>query len=571
MKTQNENNIGIIERSKSASTDTRHSPLDTSRTRRCTGKVAALPFPIRDQINQMLLDGVTYQKIADNLATLGHPGFSLQNIGRWQQSGHQQWLAERAEREDSQFCYEASLELLKTHKDPAVLCEANEITMAMQIHRALGQLYLCAPESLLTENSKIFFQLSRAVSQQLSQRTHRERLKLHAQKFSMAPESAGAQSSSYENDSTAPQSAEVTSLSHRERAGVRGKNVPELTGAPTSSKAESAAEAQAFRLSVIDKVEEVFGIKPVDSDSPDAINYGVWPPAPRNPAAQRSLENPALALDPAPTLTPHSPPSAPTPESASNQSDPTAPQSADVVSLPPFRSLALDPALTLTPHPASSAPTPEFVSNENASTAPKSADVASLSHRERAGVRGNGLHEVTSASEPANDSPTQTERVNSKSEIENPPSPIHAISRDFTANPTSGHSQLPIHNSPLPSLPVFDRFGALLDWFPRTGPNSIPAFPDPLGFDNSDGDTVCWLNPTDVSNAPPLPRAAVLNKAGEIVSWQTGPDPFSNPPSPTAIPIHSRRYNRPIAWLDESHPSHSSHLSHSQLVDSLTH
>jgi len=123
----------------------------------------------------MLLDGITYQKIADNLATLGHPGFSLQNVGRWQQSGHQQWLAERSKREDSQFCYEASLEFLKTHKDPAVLCEANEITMAMQIHRALGQLHLCAPESLLTENSKIFFQLSRAVSQQLSQRTHRER------------------------------------------------------------------------------------------------------------------------------------------------------------------------------------------------------------------------------------------------------------------------------------------------------------------------------------------------------------------------------------------------------------
>src|SRR5216684_222033 len=98
METQNQNNIDIIEPSKCTSAgcadpiDTRHSPLDTSRTRRCTGKVAALPSPSREQINQMLLDGVTYQKIADNLATLGHPGFSLQNIGRWQQSGHQQWL-----------------------------------------------------------------------------------------------------------------------------------------------------------------------------------------------------------------------------------------------------------------------------------------------------------------------------------------------------------------------------------------------------------------------------------------------------------------------------------------------
>ena len=66
--------------------------------RRATGKVAHLPKLIRDQVNQMLDDGVTFREIAKKLPDLGYPGFFYQNIQRWRSRGHQAWLREREER-----------------------------------------------------------------------------------------------------------------------------------------------------------------------------------------------------------------------------------------------------------------------------------------------------------------------------------------------------------------------------------------------------------------------------------------------------------------------------------------
>jgi hypothetical protein len=64
-------------------------------TWRHTGKVARLPKAIRDQLNQMLLDGVTYANIIKNLGEYGQ-GLTLSNLSRWKDTGHQDWLTEQA-------------------------------------------------------------------------------------------------------------------------------------------------------------------------------------------------------------------------------------------------------------------------------------------------------------------------------------------------------------------------------------------------------------------------------------------------------------------------------------------
>ena len=58
------------------------------------GKVARKPKEVRNRINNMLLDGVSY---LDIIARLGPDGTDLndENIGRWARGGYQEWLREQ--------------------------------------------------------------------------------------------------------------------------------------------------------------------------------------------------------------------------------------------------------------------------------------------------------------------------------------------------------------------------------------------------------------------------------------------------------------------------------------------
>ena len=59
------------------------------------GKVARLPEDIRNQVNEMIADGVEYSHIIDHLTQLGHPGFSPRNISNWKDGGFEDWLRHR--------------------------------------------------------------------------------------------------------------------------------------------------------------------------------------------------------------------------------------------------------------------------------------------------------------------------------------------------------------------------------------------------------------------------------------------------------------------------------------------
>jgi hypothetical protein len=65
---------------------------DTTRRRR--GKVAQLPKAIRDKINAMLEDGLTYARIIDQLSN-DVSGLTASNLSNWQAGGYQDYLRHR--------------------------------------------------------------------------------------------------------------------------------------------------------------------------------------------------------------------------------------------------------------------------------------------------------------------------------------------------------------------------------------------------------------------------------------------------------------------------------------------
>ena len=56
------------------------------------GKIARLPAQTREQVNEMLYDGLEYSRIIDWLTQQGHSGVSPKNITNWKEGGYEDWL-----------------------------------------------------------------------------------------------------------------------------------------------------------------------------------------------------------------------------------------------------------------------------------------------------------------------------------------------------------------------------------------------------------------------------------------------------------------------------------------------
>jgi hypothetical protein len=83
-------------------------------THRPKGKVARLPKHIRDEINVMIRDGLSYPAIIANLKQRGQPELltiSEQNLSNWKNGGHQRWLCEQEWREEIQEELQGALAL----------------------------------------------------------------------------------------------------------------------------------------------------------------------------------------------------------------------------------------------------------------------------------------------------------------------------------------------------------------------------------------------------------------------------------------------------------------------------
>jgi hypothetical protein len=87
----------------------RQSEIGDHKEHRHTGKVGRLPKEVRDQINQMILDGVTYKKI---ISQLGPPGVGLteNNISNWKTDGG---FDDYLEEQERLYEYRARFEFLE--------------------------------------------------------------------------------------------------------------------------------------------------------------------------------------------------------------------------------------------------------------------------------------------------------------------------------------------------------------------------------------------------------------------------------------------------------------------------
>src|SRR3954470_14104355 len=84
------------------------------------GKIARLPRAIRDQVNNMLRDGVSYPEIRRKLLDMGHSQFediSEKNISNWNAAGHRRWLQEQEWRDDMQQTRAEALEFIGAEDD----------------------------------------------------------------------------------------------------------------------------------------------------------------------------------------------------------------------------------------------------------------------------------------------------------------------------------------------------------------------------------------------------------------------------------------------------------------------
>jgi len=89
--------------------------------RRRTGKIATLPKVLRDQVNAMLRDGISYARIELWLTEQGHPGVNSENISHWYKgsgapedgSGYQDWLNDQVRLDDLRIKREAAMDFVK--------------------------------------------------------------------------------------------------------------------------------------------------------------------------------------------------------------------------------------------------------------------------------------------------------------------------------------------------------------------------------------------------------------------------------------------------------------------------
>src|SRR5438045_1885200 len=93
------------------------------------GKVARLPKPVRDQINEMVLDGISYPEI---LQTLGPAvaGVNEDNLSNWKLGGFQDWLRHQQRIEHIQSKQELALDILRENVGTAIHEASRQIVAA---------------------------------------------------------------------------------------------------------------------------------------------------------------------------------------------------------------------------------------------------------------------------------------------------------------------------------------------------------------------------------------------------------------------------------------------------------
>jgi hypothetical protein len=138
---------------------------------RGNGFVARLPKAVREQLNQLMLDGVPYAEIIERL---GDPARHLKphHLSEWKKRGHQDWLLHQDWLAERRIRQESASDLLDD-------CDTNKVNQGalqlgtLYIYDALRDLRAGGLESKLGGDSAAFARLLNALS-----RASRETLQL---------------------------------------------------------------------------------------------------------------------------------------------------------------------------------------------------------------------------------------------------------------------------------------------------------------------------------------------------------------------------------------------------------
>jgi Protein of unknown function (DUF3486) len=138
------------------------------------GKIARLPADIRNQLNEMLSDGLAYHNIVAWLEEHGHPGFNEMNISRWREGAYQAWLISSERGDQREFLRELAD---KAGPDDSTFHDAGVQLAQIQFFEALTRLEGADLALMVKENRKEFIQLLKTFTQFNRYRLQRDRFK----------------------------------------------------------------------------------------------------------------------------------------------------------------------------------------------------------------------------------------------------------------------------------------------------------------------------------------------------------------------------------------------------------
>ena len=140
------------------------------------GKIARLPEPVREAVNRMLNDGISYSQIVHHLAGSGYPGFSVHSISRWKRGGYEDWLLRQEKHDMQKLDAELFLDMIKDINDPAVIDKGAHMLAALATFRTLDRFGKCSSDELAGPRGKLFLSIMRTCLRQNAEQTRREQL-----------------------------------------------------------------------------------------------------------------------------------------------------------------------------------------------------------------------------------------------------------------------------------------------------------------------------------------------------------------------------------------------------------
>jgi len=126
------------------------------------GRVAKLPKALRDQVNQMLLDGFSYREI---LEKIGEPmkHVNEDNMRNWHAGGYKDWLLDLQRAEDLGATREAALTLVEQKAGPTVQ-DAGRTIISAQLYELLLSFDPRAFAAALQDKPELYFRLVSSLS-----------------------------------------------------------------------------------------------------------------------------------------------------------------------------------------------------------------------------------------------------------------------------------------------------------------------------------------------------------------------------------------------------------------------